>query len=106
MSYPNPQHQPPQWQQQPTPQGAAQQPAPQWQAAPPQWQPAPPQWQQPPPVVINNNVSAMASAVAYGGMRRRRQSVAAHFWLFLFTAGIGNVLYAMHISRWNRIRGL
>ncbi|MFE7794562.1 hypothetical protein [Streptomyces sp. NPDC057460] len=48
------------------------------------------------------------SAVAggYGRLGRRRQSFWAHFWLFMFTAGIGNVLYAMHVSRWNRARGL
>ncbi|MGA5202750.1 hypothetical protein [Streptomyces variegatus] len=61
-----------------------------------------------PPIVINNvsSASASASAVAGGYGRRRRQSATVHFWLFLFTAGIGNVLYAMHISRWNRERGL
>jgi hypothetical protein len=41
--------------------------------------------------------------VGCGG--RRRQSFWVHFWLFLLTAGIGNVLYAMHISRWNRDHG-
>ncbi|MFF0395139.1 hypothetical protein ACFYSJ_05035 [Streptomyces sp. NPDC005248] len=60
---------------------------------------------QPPTIIINNTASA--SAVAGGwGVGRRRQSFWAHFWLFMFTAGIGNVLYAMHVSRWNRARGL
>lgn len=62
---------------------------------------------QSPNIVINNvsSASASASAVA-GGFRRRRQSGMVHLWLFLFTAGIGNVFYAMHISKWNRDRGL
>lgn len=61
-----------------------------------------------PPIVINNvsSASAAASAAAGYGGRRRRQSFAVHCWLFLFTAGIGNVIYAAHISRWNRERGL
>lgn len=63
----------------------------------------------PMPTIVINNVSAAsasttASAGGYG--RRRRQSVAVHTWLLLLTGGIGNVLYAMHISRWNRTRGL
>lgn len=59
-----------------------------------------------PPVVINNVSSSSASAVAGAGYgRRRRQSFAVHFWLFLFTAGLGNVLYAVYVSRWNRARG-
>lgn len=75
--------------------------------------------QQPPPyngpvptVIINNSSSASSSAAAsaavggYGGLRHRRQSVWVHFWLFMFTAGIGNVFYAVHVSRWNRDRGL
>ncbi|MFJ4281856.1 hypothetical protein [Streptomyces massasporeus] len=64
---------------------------------------------QPPVIIINNNSSATASAAAVvggAGLRRRRQSLWAHFWLFMFTAGIGNVFYAMHVSRWNRDRGL
>lgn len=65
---------------------------------------------QPPTIIINNTSSSSASAAAfvggYGGVRRRRQSFWAHFWLFMFTAGIGNVFYAMHVSRWNRARGL
>jgi hypothetical protein len=40
------------------------------------------------------------------GFRRRRQSASVHFWLFMLTAGIGNIIYAAHVSRWNRIRGL
>ncbi|MEU1853951.1 hypothetical protein ABZ499_33010 [Streptomyces sp. NPDC019990] len=75
--------------------------------ATPEQQPAQPYGQMP-PIVINNvsSASASASAVAGGYGRRRRQSVWAHFWLFLFTAGIGNVLYAMYVSNWNRARGL
>ncbi|MGQ4477622.1 hypothetical protein [Streptomyces sp. SAS_276] len=64
---------------------------------------------QPPMIIINNNNSAAASAAAVIGRvgpRRRRQSLWAHFWLFMLTAGIGNVLYAMHVSRWNRDRSL
>lgn len=63
----------------------------------------------PPNIVINNvsSASASASAVAGGyGRRRRRQSLWVHVWLFLFTAGLGNVLYAVYVSRWNRDRGL
>ncbi|WP_371799089.1 hypothetical protein OG963_14805 [Streptomyces sp. NBC_01707] len=67
---------------------------------------------QPPTIIINNTSSSSASASAaavvggYGRLGRRRQSFWAHFWLFMFTVGIGNVLYAMHVSRWNRARGL
>ncbi|GGY20161.1 hypothetical protein [Streptomyces djakartensis] len=64
---------------------------------------------QPPTIIINNSSSAAASAAAViggAGLRRRRQSLWAHFWLLMFTAGIGNVFYAMHVSRWNRDRGL
>ncbi|WP_369188946.1 hypothetical protein [Streptomyces sp. R08] len=64
---------------------------------------------QPPTIIINNSSSATASAAAFiggGGLRYRRQSLWVHFWLFMFTAGIGNVFYAMHVSRWNRDRGL
>ncbi|MET7289306.1 hypothetical protein [Streptomyces sp. NPDC005573] len=57
-----------------------------------------------PPIVINNAVSA--TAFAGGAFRRRRQSMGVHVVLFCFTAGIGNVLYAMYISRWNKDRGL
>ncbi|MEW2133574.1 hypothetical protein [Streptomyces sp. NPDC005435] len=72
----------------------------------PDQQPAQP-YGQLPPIIINNNVSSFASAGAFGGgVRRRRQSFWVHFWLLLFTAGLGNVVYAMHISRWNRDRGL
>ncbi|MEU2083124.1 hypothetical protein ABZ569_14775 [Streptomyces albus] len=64
---------------------------------------------QPPTIIINNNASAAASAAAVvggAGVRRRRQSPWVHFWLFMLTAGIGNVAYAVHVSRWNRDRGL
>lgn len=64
---------------------------------------------QPPTITINNISSAAASAASViggAGLRRRRQSLWAHFWLLMFTAGIGNVFYAMHVSRWNRDRGL
>ncbi|MFM9590758.1 hypothetical protein ACKI16_29650 [Streptomyces scabiei] len=71
----------------------------------PEQQPVQPYAGVPPIVNINNVVSSSAVAGAGYG-RRRRQSAAVHFWLFLFTAGIGNVLYAMHVSRWNRMRGL
>ncbi|MET4925325.1 hypothetical protein P3L51_23715 [Streptomyces sp. PSRA5] len=64
----------------------------------------------PPTIIINNSNSAAASAAAViggaAGLRRRRQSLWAHFWLFMFTVGIGNVIYAVHVSRWNRDRGL
>ncbi|MFD3844756.1 hypothetical protein ACFWVB_02550 [Streptomyces microflavus] len=63
-----------------------------------------------PTIVINNSssssASASASAVAGGWGRRRRQSWVVHFWLLMLTAGIGNVMYARHISQWNRARGL
>ncbi|MFI1471811.1 hypothetical protein [Streptomyces wuyuanensis] len=64
---------------------------------------------QPPTIIINNSSSAAASAAAViggAGLRRRHQSLWVHFWLLRFTAGIGNVFYAMHVSRWNRDRGL
>lgn len=63
----------------------------------------------PPTIIINNSNSAAASAatvIGGVGLRRRRQSLWAHFWLFTFTVGIGNVIYAVHVSRWNRDRGL
>ncbi|MEV5677282.1 hypothetical protein [Streptomyces sp. NPDC052179] len=64
---------------------------------------------EPPNITINNNVAASASATAvaggFGRAGRRRQSFWVHLWLFLFTAGLGNIAYAMYISRWNRRRG-
>ncbi|MFD3697737.1 hypothetical protein ACFWUZ_16550 [Streptomyces sp. NPDC058646] len=77
----------------------------------PDQQPAQAHYGPPPTIIINNNTSSSATASAAAmiggvGPRRRRQSLAVHFWLFLFTAGIGNVFYAMHVSRWNRDRGL
>ncbi|MGW1539196.1 hypothetical protein ACWCPM_02675 [Streptomyces sp. NPDC002309] len=64
----------------------------------------------PQPIIINNNVaaSASASAAAFAGGygRRRRQSAMVHLVLFLFTAGIGNIVYALYISSWNKKRGL
>ncbi|TXS55615.1 hypothetical protein [Streptomyces sp. t39] len=77
-------------------------------ATPPGQQPAQP-YGQPPTIIINNSSSAVASAssvIGGAGPRRRRQSLWVHFWLLLLTAGIGNVLYGMHVSRWNRDRGL
>lgn len=62
-----------------------------------------------PPIIINNSssASAAASAAVHGGRYgRRRQSIMTHLILFLFTAGIGNILYAWYISSWNRRRGL
>lgn len=62
-----------------------------------------------PPIIINNNVTASAAASAVGGYgtaRRRRQSFGIHCVLLLLTCGIGNVFYAVHVSRWNRDRGL
>jgi len=68
----------------------------------------------PPHIVINNTVSPSATAAAsaaagagyWPGARKRRQSFWVHFWLFMFTAGIGNAIYAWWISRWNAERGL
>ncbi|GGX47417.1 hypothetical protein [Streptomyces fructofermentans] len=77
-------------------------------ATPPGQQPAQP-YGQPPIIIINNSSSAAASSASViggSGLRRRRQSLWAHFWLFMFTAGIGNIFYAMHVNRWNRDRGL
>lgn len=76
-------------------------------ATPPGQRPAQPYGQ--PTFIINNTISAAASSASFVGgasLRRRRQSLWVHFWLFMFTAGIGNVLYGMHVSRWNRDRGL
>ncbi|MEV6057275.1 3'-5' exonuclease [Streptomyces sp. NPDC052107] len=51
--------------------------------------------------------SAAATAVAgEGHPRRRRQSFSVHFWLFCFTGGIGNIIYAVRINNWNKARGL
>ncbi|WP_046775162.1 hypothetical protein [Streptomyces yangpuensis] len=61
-----------------------------------------------PPVIINNSASSSASAAAGGyGWRPpyRRQSVGVHILLFMFTAGIGNIIYAMNVSSWNRRNG-
>ncbi|GAA1353714.1 hypothetical protein [Streptomyces beijiangensis] len=69
-------------------------------------EPAP---QAPQPIIINNNVAASAAATAvagYGLRGRRRQSGVVHLWLFLLTAGIGNIIYAWYISDWNKKRGL
>lgn len=77
--------------------------------SPDQRQPAQQPYAQMPPIIINNTSSASAAATAMVGavgLRRRRQSFWVHFWLFCLTAGIGNVFYAMYISRWNRDRGL
>ncbi|MBA2807197.1 hypothetical protein E0500_007010 [Streptomyces sp. KM273126] len=77
-------------------------------ATPPGQQPAQP-YGQPPTIIINNSSSAVASSASViggTGLRRRRQSLWVHFWLLMFTAGIGNVFYGMHVSSWNRDRGL
>lgn len=77
-------------------------------ATPQDQQPAQP-YGQPPTIIINNSSSAAASAAAViggVGLRRRRQSLWVHFWLLIFTAGIGNIFYGMHVCRWNRDRGL
>lgn len=75
----------------------------------PDQQPAHTYGQQPATIIINNSSSASASAAAFMGassLRRRRQSPVVHFWLFMFTMGIGNYFYAVHVNRWNRDRGL
>ncbi|MCM2391348.1 hypothetical protein [Streptomyces albipurpureus] len=78
-------------------------------ATPPGQQPSQP-YGQPPTIIINNSSSSSAASsagfVGGAGVRRRHQSLWVHFWLFMFTAGIGNILYGMHVSRWNRDRGL
>ncbi|MGW7261938.1 hypothetical protein [Streptomyces sp. NPDC054842] len=77
-------------------------------ATAPDQQPAQP-YGQPPTIIINNSNSAVASSAAFiggAGFRRRHQSLWVHFWLLMFTAGIGNVFYAAHVNRWNRDRGL
>ncbi|WP_336317882.1 hypothetical protein [Streptomyces lavendofoliae] len=66
----------------------------------------PSQYNGPMPTVIINNSSSASAAVGGVGVRRRRQSAAVHLVLLMFTAGIGNVFYAMQVSRWNRDRGL
>ncbi|MFD8335529.1 hypothetical protein ACFV42_23145 [Streptomyces solisilvae] len=51
---------------------------------------------------------SLASAAAASGGRvapERRQSFWVHFWLGVFTLGIGNVVYAWRISKWNADRG-
>ena len=73
-------------------------------------QPAQP-FGQPPTIIINNNnnnsaAAAATAVVGRAGLRYRRQSLWVHFWLLMFTAGIGNVFYAVHVSHWNRERGL
>lgn len=73
----------------------------------PMYQPYPPQ-PQVPPIVINNVVSASASAAAFAGgyrIRRKRQKLWVHLWLFLFTVGIGNAIYAWYVVDWNRKNG-
>ncbi|MEU6628389.1 hypothetical protein ABZ905_08855 [Streptomyces parvus] len=72
----------------------------------PDQQPAAPAGGQP-AIIINNSSSASASAAVggFGRAGRRRQSGWVHLWLFLFTAGLGNVLYAVYVSRWNRRHG-
>ncbi|WP_439082121.1 hypothetical protein [Streptomyces sp. WL006] len=75
----------------------------------PDQQPAAPAAGQPPTIIINNSSSASASAAAtvggFGRTRRKHQSGWVHLWLFLFTAGLGNVVYAAYVSRWNRRHG-
>lgn len=61
-----------------------------------------------PPIVINNvaSSSASAAAAAHGGRGyRKTQSVGVHVVLFLFTAGIGNIFYAISVSNWNKRHG-
>lgn len=74
----------------------------------PDQQPAAPAGGQP-TIIINNSSSASASAAAavggFGRGRRKRQSGWVHLWLFLFTAGLGNILYAVYVARWNRRHG-
>ncbi|MFF7928903.1 hypothetical protein ACFZDP_49045 [Streptomyces mirabilis] len=50
--------------------------------------------------------AAATAAAGEGHLRRRRQSFSVHFWLFCFTGGIGNIIYAVRINNWNRTRGL
>ncbi|MEU3725948.1 hypothetical protein [Streptomyces sp. NPDC031705] len=62
-----------------------------------------------PPIIINNSASSAASAAAGGyGWRppHRRQSIGVHLLLLVFTGGIGNIIYAMNVSSWNRRHGL
>ncbi|MEU6235438.1 hypothetical protein [Kitasatospora sp. NPDC047058] len=64
----------------------------------------------PPQIVINNSAASSASAAAAAAVTagrppRRRQSAAVHVVLFLFTAGLGNVLYALSVNSWNRRHG-
>ena len=61
-----------------------------------------------PQIVVNNVVSSGAAAGGFGyavGLRKR-QSFGVHVILFLFTAGIGNVLYGYYVWNWNQKRGL
>lgn len=70
----------------------------------------PPPVQGIPPIVINNAASSSASAAAVAGggyyRGRRRQSFWVHFWLLLFTAGLGNIAYALYVGHWNKVRGM
>ncbi|MYX33433.1 hypothetical protein GTY85_07980 [Streptomyces sp. SID8377] len=62
-------------------------------------------------MIINNSAASSASASAAAavggfGRRRKRQSAMVHLVLLFCTAGIGNVFYAMYVSKWNSDRGL
>lgn len=78
----------------------------------PQYQQAPqPQYQPAPQIIIQNHTSSSSSAAAaasasVGGlMPRKRHSVAVHVILFLFTAGLGNLVYWWWIASENKKRG-
>jgi hypothetical protein len=65
-------------------------------------------------MVFMNAAGGAASAAAASGVRRYvppypRNSAIAHIVLFLFTAGVGNILYALYIagqqSKWRQTYG-
>lgn len=49
-------------------------------------------------IINQNQVNAGGGAVFF----RKKQSASVHFWLFLTTAGMGNVLYAWHVNSYNK----
>jgi len=55
--------------------------------------------QQAPMVFMNSSSSSAASSSSSGMMRRPypRQSLGVHILLFIFTAGIGNIIYFLYI---------
>lgn len=68
-------------------------------------QPAPAYYAPPVYAAPQTNVTQVNLGGIAGRLPRRRQSAMVHFVLFMLTAGIGNVIYAVSVGSENRRRG-